>query len=258
MAETFTYDPSNDPQATEAAEQRDAETLAVAEELEQQQNQLLAGKYKSAQDLEQAYIELQKKLGSNEEQDQEEQSEAEEQTEEPDEYSQIFEAADSEFFENGELSEATLEKLEGISSVDLAKAYLEYQSKNQSAEPEPVELTDQDVNTVYDSVGGQKEYQQIVEWASRNMSEDEIQAFDNVIESGNLDAIKFATQALKYRYTDSVGFEGNLIQGKAPTSTEVFRSQAEVVRAMNDPRYDQDPAYRNEIMAKLANSDLDF
>ena len=68
MAELLTYDPSNDPQAIQLAEERDAETLAVGQAMEDAQNQLLAGKYKSAQDLEKAYIELQQKLGSNDQQ----------------------------------------------------------------------------------------------------------------------------------------------------------------------------------------------
>ena len=68
MAETLTYDPSNDPQAIKSAEERDADSLAVGQAMEDQQNQLLAGKYKSAQDLEKAYIELQQKLGSNDQQ----------------------------------------------------------------------------------------------------------------------------------------------------------------------------------------------
>jgi len=63
MAEVLTYDPSNDPQAIAAAEERDAESLAIGEQMEADQQELLAGKYKSAQDLEKAYMELQRKLG---------------------------------------------------------------------------------------------------------------------------------------------------------------------------------------------------
>jgi hypothetical protein len=50
-----------------------------------------------------------------------------------------------------------------------------------------------------------------------------------------------------------------MLQGKAPkTSTDVFRSQAEVVAAMSDSRYDDDPAYRQDLIAKLDRSDLKF
>ena len=61
MAETFTYDPSNDPEAIAAAEARDAESLKVGEDLAEKQENLLAGKYKNPEELEKAYLELQKK-----------------------------------------------------------------------------------------------------------------------------------------------------------------------------------------------------
>ena len=67
-----------------------------------------------------------------------------------------------------------------------------------------------------------------------------------------------ALQALYYRYTEAEGMEGQLLQGKAAAPANGFRSQAEVVRAMQDPRYDRDPAYRAEVMQRLELSDLDF
>ncbi len=63
---------------------------------------------------------------------------------------------------------------------------------------------------------------------------------------------------MKARYTDANGYEGTMIQGKAAAPADTFKSQAEVVRAMSDPKYDRDPAYRDEIMQKLARSDLKF
>ena len=65
----------------------------------------------------------------------------------------------------------------------------------------------------------------------------------------------FAVRALGYAYNDAVGYDGNMVQGKAPRqSNDQFRSQQEVVRAMADPRYDDDPAYRREVMDKLERS----
>jgi hypothetical protein len=78
------------------------------------------------------------------------------------------------------------------------------------------------------------------------------------VESGNVAAINLALQALYYRYTDAMGYEGDMIQGKPAQSMDVFRSQAEVVRAMNDPRYESDPAYRQDVFNKLDRSDLQF
>ena len=83
--------------------------------------------------------------------------------------------------------------------------------------------------------------------------------YDAIMDSGNTEAAFFAVQALALRYRDSMGTEGELIQGRAATdSADGFRSQAELVNAMNDPRYERDAAYRNDIMRKLELSDIDF
>ena len=257
MAELLTYDPSNDPQAIKIAEERDAETLAVGQAMEDQQNQLLAGKYKSAQDLEQAYIELQKKLGSNEQESEPEQEA--EPTEEADETITMFNSIDDELAQGGEISEESMAKLTAMDSKDLVDAYLRYQN---TLEDVPVqegrELNDQEVSSIYNSVGGEKQYQQMTAWAAENLDADTVQAFDNVIESGNVAAINLALRGLQSQYNDNVGYENNMIQGKPAQAGNGYRSQAEVVRDMNDPRYDRDPAYRQEVMDKLANSNLDF
>ena len=50
-----------------------------------------------------------------------------------------------------------------------------------------------------------------------------------------------------------------MLTGKtAAEKGDVFRSQAELVAAMSDRRYDSDPAYRQDIIEKLDRSDLDF
>jgi hypothetical protein len=124
--------------------------------------------------------------------------------------------------------------------------------------PAGVELSDADVSSIQQSVGGADNYAALTEWAAENFDADEIAAFDGVVESGNVGAINLALQALYYRYVDAVGSEGQLLQGKAAAPVDGFRSQAEVVAAMQDPRYDRDPAYRADIMRKLENSDIDF
>ena len=257
MAELLTYDPSNDPQAIQIAEERDKETLAVGQAMEDQQNQLLAGKYKSAQDLEQAYIELQKKLGSNEQESEPEQEA--EPAEEADETITMFNSIDDELAQGGEISEESMAKLTAMDSKDLVDAYLRYQNTLEDAPvQEGRELSDQEVSSIYNSVGGEQQYQQMTAWAAENLDADTVQAFDNVIESGNVAAINLALRGLQSQYNDNVGYENNMIQGKPAQAGTGYRSQAEVVRAMNDPRYDRDPAYRQEVMDKLANSNLDF
>ena len=67
MTETLNYDPT-DPDAPEFTED-EQNSLEVAEKLGQEENELLAGKYQNAEDLEAAYLELQKKLGSDDDDD---------------------------------------------------------------------------------------------------------------------------------------------------------------------------------------------
>ena len=259
MAELLTYDPSNDPQAIQTAEERDAESLAIGEEMEAQQEGLLAGKYRSAQDLEQAYIELQKKLGSQDSEEQQEEEVAGDETEETDESIAFFQDLNEEYAENGQLSEESIAELTSMSSEDLVDLYFRYQDQLEPTQTvEGRELSDQEVSQVFDSVGGEQQYQQITAWAGENLDADTIQAFDGVIESGNLAAINLAIKGLQVQYNDSVGYENNMIQGKPAQSSSGFRSQAEVVRAMQDPRYDRDPAYRQEVVDKLQYSDIDF
>ena len=265
MAEILSYDPAGDPEVVGAIEADQAESLAIGEELINQANARLAGKYKNAQELEKAYMELEKKLGSRDEEVSETEPQEQESVEEPtpSEYSSQIEAINSaadEFYEKGELSAETLAKFENMSSKELVQAYFEYEAglpKQQSSQ-ESVELSSQDVNRIQNSVGGEAAYQQLVGWAAQNFSPSEIQAFDNVVDSGNVDAINLALAGLKARYTDAVGYEGTMIQGKAAAPADTFKSQAEVVRAMSDSRYDRDPAYRDAIMQKLSRSDLKF
>ena len=261
MAEILSYDPAGDPEVVGAIETDQAESLAIGEEMINQANARLAGKYKDAQELEKAYIELEKKLGSKDAQQETSEPEAQDQQETSNYSTQIdaISRAAEEYESKGELSAETLAEFEKMSSKELIQAYFEYEQGLPSAEaPQAAELTQADINSIQNSVGGEAAYQQLVGWAAQNFSEAEIQAFDNVVDSGNVDAINLALAGLQARYTDANGYEGKMIQGKAAAPADTFKSQAEVVRAMSDARYDRDPAYRDEIMQKLARSDLKF
>ena len=217
MAEILTYDPSSDPEIVGAIEADQAESLAIGEEMINQANARLAGKYKDAQELEKAYIELEKKLGSRNAQEETSEPEAQDQ-QEPSEYAPQIEAisrAAKEYESKGELSPETLAEFEKMSSKELIQAYFEYEQNIPIANtPQAIELTQQDINSIQNSVGGEAAYQELVGWASQNFSESEIQAFDNVVDSGNVDAINLALAGLKARYTDANGYEGQMIQGK--------------------------------------------
>ena len=125
---------------------------------------------------------------------------------------------------------------------------------------ESYQLTDADIEAIHEMVGGEDQYNVMIEWAGDNLSEREVDMFDHVMDLGDPFAIFFAVRALSNSYNNAVGVEGELLTGAAPAvdAADVFRSQAEVVEAMSDPRYDRDPAYRNDVFEKLDRSNLVF
>jgi len=268
MAINLTYDPSDDPETIEAEDQRDVESLEVAEKLQEEEAKVYAGKYKDAEDLEKAYIELQKKLGSSEEETEEETPESDESTDKEDSddswreepAAQAIFQASNEFDSNGEITEETMNALSEMDSRDLVEMYTRIQNEAPPLDesPEATPLTSEAVNNIQNAVGGEESYNQMIGWAKDNFTAQEIQAYDRALESGNMDSINFALQALYYRYNDSEGYEGEMVQGKAATTVDGFRSQAEVVRAMDDPRYESDPAYRQDVFQKLERSNINF
>ena len=267
MAETqtFSYQPETTTETVpDNLTPEEQDSLAVGEKMQAAEDNLLAGKYKNAEELEKAYVELQKKLGDNKEEDTE-QASAEEKTEEKPQLSEgasLITSASEEYFANGnKLSPETLAKFSSLSSQDLIKAYMEVQSNpefQQQAAP-PAEITTAQINQIKNSAGGERAYANIVNWAKTNLPQDQVQAFDEVVNTGSVQAIQLAVAGLKSQYDNANGVEGRMVTGKtAPNNGDVFRSQAELVRAMNDPRYDNDPAYRQDIIEKLDRSDLEF
>jgi len=215
MSETLSYQESSPEVNQEGLNADEQESLAVAEQMQGDQQELYAGKFKDTQSLEQAYLELQKKLGEPKEDVRNE--EGEQETEAPEEVEETSEE----------------EAEEG--------------------------LTEAQANQLFQMVGGEKAYQSMITWAGQNLSKEEISMYDSVMGKGDPNAIFFAVQALAAKYGDSTGSEGQLLSGKDAASRDVsFRSQQELVQAMSDPRYDNDPAYRQDVMRKLENSDLNF
>ena len=210
---TLTYDatPADQPELN-ADEQ---ESLAIGEQMAAEEQNLLAGKYANAQELEKAYLELQSKFG---------------------ERSNEVQASGDE----GEEEPAAEEEVE--------------------TEEEPkASITEQEAQQLQESVGGAQAYQELIKWAGENLSEQEIGMFDSVVGTGDMNACYFAIQNLARRYAAEATEENPLLSGKgSPERVDVFRSQAEVVAAMQDPRYDKDPAFRQDVYNKLERSELNY
>ena len=149
-----------------------------------------------------------------------------------------------------------------MSSSELVNAYMAIKERNpdiDSAGSYSEDLTDAEMNQVYNSAGGEAEYAKLTSWAAQNLSETKLDAFNDMIDRGNSTAIQIAVAGLRAEYEAQEGYEGRMLTGKAAKSSgDIFRSQAEVVQAMNDPKYDRDPAYRQDVYDKLERSNLQF
>ena len=259
MTETLNYDPS-DPDAAELSDD-EQNSLEVAEKLGQEESELYAGKYENAEELEAAYLELQKKLGSPDDDEVEVDTEEDEYEDDWSEGASLIATASQEYFDNeGQLSEETMQAFGEMSSQDLVNAYMEIQANNPNAglQGESPDLTDAEMNTVYNSAGGEVEYGRLTSWAAENLEATKLDAFNDIIDKGNATAIQIAVAGLRSEYEAQEGYEGRMLQGKAARASDAFRSQAEVVRAMADPRYDRDEAYRQDVYDKLERSNVAF
>ncbi len=255
MTEKLTYDPTpaDAPELTEDEQN----SLEVADKLGKEENELLAGKYRNAEELESAYLELQKKLGSS---DEETETTTTEETEEDwSDGAQVIADASKEYFDNeGKLSAETMQKFTEMSSTDLVNAYMEIQKNAPAPQEAAADLTDAEMNSVYNSAGGEKEYQRLVGWAAENLAENKLDAFNSIVNQGDATAIQIAVAGLRSEYEGQEGYEGRMLQGKGARTTDAFRSQAEVVAAMSDPRYERDEAYRQDVYDKLERSNVAF
>ncbi len=286
MAINISYDPSNDPEAIAALEAEEADSLEVGEKLVQEQEELLAGKYKNAEELEKAYMELQSKFGSGEEEGEaEEVEEGDEPTEGDyerydeegyvnfesvadaygDQLADAFQengidpwAMNDHFYENdGTLTPEMYDELnEAGFSDETIDAYLGGLRNQLGYDDAGETLGDSEIADIKNIAGGEQGYADVVQWASENLPAEDIEAFDEVINTANEAAVRFAVKALVGQYEDAVGRTPDLVTGKQSSTGQAYRSMAEVVRDMSDPRYDTDDAYRIDVMRKLERSNL--
>jgi hypothetical protein len=230
-----TFDSTDNPEALEAQKAAEAQSLAIGEKLVNEQQEAeaavyegarknaesqlqYAGKFRSAEDLEKAYLELEKKLGQPKEEPTNEKEPADEPAEVRDEEGQ--------------------------------------QGDEQEGEPvaEPPKLTREEEEAILDQVGGLEFYNQALKWAATGLSSEEIAAYDAIIGSGDKGAVQFAVKSLVQQFKAAGDYEGAPVSGKAVKGQGVkpFRSQAELARAINNPKYREDPAYRLDVEQRLA------
>lgn len=219
-----------------------AEDTEAAQTLESNRPDWLPEKFQSPEDMAKAYNELQSKLGEG---SKEKDSSAKEKAE-PDQtvMQEIIDSATNEFIESGELSEKSLKALE---EQGLARNLVESYVAGQRA------LMENQVNQVKATVGGEENYNAMAEWASEHLDQSELDAFNEVVESGSINQAQMAVRGLYSQFASAGGKAPNLIQGNTSGSAvKPFNSAAQVTEAMRDPRYKNDPAYRKTVEDRLA------
>ena len=258
MTETLTYNPT--PADAPEFSKEEQDSLKVAERLGEEEAKQYAGKFNNAEELENAYLELQKKLGSKDE-DTEVDTVSEDLDPATSAGVSLITDASTEYFANdGKLSQETMNKFSEMSTTDLVNAYVELTKANPNiAQAQPTrDLTDAEVNSVMNSAGGESEYQKLVTWASSNLDDTKLGAFNSIVNNGDATAIQIAVAGLRSEYENQEGYEGRMLTGKAARARDGFRSQAELVAAMRDPRYESDPAYQQDVYDKLERSNIEF
>ena len=240
-------DATENPSLEEELKQQEAETQPTeepkeevqAEPAEETRPDWLPEKFKTAEDLAKAYSELEKK-----------QSAPEKNEEAPVEQPQTntLEPYYEEYSNNGSISEKSYAELAKLGlSKDLVDGYIEGQKA----------IADADVQAVHQTVGGEENYNNLLKWSEQNLSDAEQQAFNTTMETGSIEQVKMAVQAIASRAGISAEAKPQMIDGDTDAvRPEIFESTAQVIEAMNDPRYQNDPAYRKKVEQKIARSNV--
>ena len=266
------------PETSALSAENEEMLAALAGETDKEPAELLAGKYKSVEDLEKAYKELQAKLSRGEsvapevaDEQEEEESGDTEVDEEPagnareiygdfigsklDEAGIDFGNMNTRWQQSGTLESEDYDQLaEAGFNRDMVDAYLsglQYKAAQDTA------LSVKEVASIKESLGGEAEYNRMIQWASSNLSPDEVEGFNQIINTQPMSAVKMAVSGLHARYSATEGREPKLIGGRAPKgNTDKFESTAQLVAAMSDPRYSNDPAYQRKVQDKLGRSSI--
>jgi hypothetical protein len=277
MPEAITITQSESPALSPQNEEMLA---ALAGEGDDKPAELLAGKYKSVEDLEKAYKELQSKLSRGESlpPKAEDDNTADDQDGGDDEeddkpagdareiYGDLiggklddagidFQDMNVRWQQSGTLESGDYDQLaEAGFNRDMVDAYLsglQYKAAQDTA------LSVKEVASIKESLGGEAEYNKMIQWAGANLPPEEVEGFNQIINTQPMSAVKMAVSGLHARYTAVEGREPKLIGGRAAKgNSDKFESTAQLVEAMSDPRYSKDPAYQRKIQEKLGRSSI--
>lgn len=155
-----------------------------------------------------------------------------------------FDALSEEYDKNGSLSEDSLKKLEEAG----------YPKSVVSAYIAGLEATaEKFVNDVVSHVGGADKYRQIAQFIATS---GQAEAYNAMLEKGNLSEIKLALDGFRARMQARTGSTGRSILGGGGSGkvNNGYGSKQEMVKAMSDKRYGRDKGYTMEVQRKVMNS----
>lgn len=224
----------------------------------------LPEKFKSPEDLARAYQELQSKFSSRSKQEEDIEEEYEEGDIEEDvsaedaesdardmvkEAGLDFDELSSKFWQNGNLDDKDFEALE---QGGIPRHLVEQFIAGQQA------ILNTTRQSVLNSVGGEASYNELTSWAKDNLAEDDIDAYNEAVNSGDMKMTMMAVRGLEARYRADNGSEPKRqIAGEtARAGSESYKSLAELQKDMSDARYKNDPAFRRTVEQKLSRSDI--
>lgn len=161
-----------------------------------------------------------------------------------------FNNAVKEYEETGSLSEETVKALEDAGyPAEVIESFIEGRKAIEA----------KFTRAVYDSVGGEKEYNKIISWASQNLQKKSIDSFNRAIDNNNIDAITLMLEGMKAKMIAKMGTAKPSIHGSAVPSRSTpkgFTTKSEVIKAMSDPRYGRDSAYTRQVEQKMWATDI--
>lgn len=278
MSETSFATPAADgavaPGQEELVSQLQAEQEAASQS---EETQKILGKFNSAEELAKAYQQLERKLGQP--RDQAAETAEPEAPAAPQEYNRETSVNDYGEFLSDKFEEAQLNPyemaaaweqgqdvssyVEKLTATGIPKQVIEqYLARPEAQAPAEGGLTDTDVAELKGMVGGDRQFQQLSQWAASNLNPQELADYNAAVDSGNKGAIRWALRTLQARSADTGAREPELIGGGTASKTPVFESQAEVIEAMNKTNtrgqrlYEVDSAYRKKVEKMLAASDV--
>ena len=222
------------------------EQLKVDEEsAEEERPEWLDEKFESPEEMAKAYKALQQKMSKPKA----DKKASVEETSAPEATTGAIEDARNEFAESGELSDKAFDALE---KAGLPRSFVEQYIAGQQA------MSVQQAATIQESIGGAGNYEAMAEWASENLADGDLDAFNDIVEGQSVEQARVAVKGLYAQFQAAGGKGPALVQGSTSGDAGVkpFGSTAQVTEAMRDPRYASDPAYRENVEKRMSVSSI--